>query len=158
AKPVAGFIVLDISVLARTANAWVTWKENTPFKPQPGYRLTAVIEPKSGDTRKNAIQYILLHELGHIASIGEKIHPSWNVEPKDVPSPADYPYFALSWRVAAADNRYVTKFDDDFPQRREVVYYVGAKLAAGQMVDIYDRLALTNFATLYSVTGPGDDF
>jgi hypothetical protein len=100
---VAGFVVLDASVLEKRANAWATWKENTPFKPQSGFRLTALIETRSEDSRKNAIQYILLHELGHIVSVGEKIHPSWNVEPKDAST--DYPYFSLSWTVAKEDNR-----------------------------------------------------
>ena len=157
-NPVAGFVVLDMSVLDKAANAWATWKENTPFKAQPGFRLTAAIESKEQDSRKNAIQYILLHELGHVVSINEKIHPSWNVEPKDVSSPADYPFFSLSWTISRADNRYLTIFDDTFPQRGDVVYYLGAKLPAAQMVDTYDNLARTNFATLYSVTKPGDDF
>ena len=66
AKPVAAFIVLDAAVLKQQrANAWATWKENTPFKADPRYRLDARIEADGNDNRKNAIQYILLHELGH---------------------------------------------------------------------------------------------
>jgi hypothetical protein len=155
---VAGFVVLDISVLRKRANAWAKWKENTPFKPQSGFKLTALIETKAGDSRKNAIQYILLHELGHVVSINEKIHPSWNVEPKDVSSPESYPFFSLSWTISKADNRFLTLFDDKFPQRKDVVYYLKPKLPAGRMIDTYDRLERTNFATLYSVTKPGDDF
>ncbi|HZM46520.1 MAG TPA: hypothetical protein VFC14_16905 [Burkholderiales bacterium] len=153
---VAGFIVLDVSVLEKRANAWATWKENTPFEPQSGFRLTALIETRAEDSRKNAIQYILLHELGHVVSINEKIHPSWNVEPKDAST--DYPYFNLSWTVAKESNRYLTKFDAAFTQRKDVVYYLKAKLPAGQMVDTYDNLLRTNFATLYAVTNPADDF
>jgi hypothetical protein len=157
-NPVAGFVVLDMSVLNKAANAWATWKENTPFKAQPGFRLTAAIESREQDSRKNAIQYILLHELGHVLTIGEKIHPPWNVEPKDVASPADYPFFSLSWIISKEDNRYLTIFDDRFPQRKDVVYYLEAKLPAEQMVSTYDNLERTDFATLYSVTKPGDDF
>jgi hypothetical protein len=72
--------VLDPSVLAQSKRLG-TWKENTPFKPSTEFRLSAVIEEESQNTRKNAIQYILLHELAHVISIGGKIHPSWNVEP-----------------------------------------------------------------------------
>ena len=158
ARPVAGFVVLDVTVLRRRANAWATWKENTPFKPQPGFRLTARIETKERDDRKNAIQYILLHELGHVVSIDGNMHPPWTLEPKEVSSPGDYPFFALSWAVDAGANRYVTKFDDVLPQRRDVVYYLEAKLPASQMAEVYERLTRTNFATLYSVTRPGDDF
>src|SRR5574340_1005305 len=73
---ISGFIVLDIDVLSKsTANAWAAWKERTPFVPDPRYRLDAIIEANGQDNRKNAIQYILLHELGVILSMGEKFHP-----------------------------------------------------------------------------------
>ena len=158
-NPTAGFVILDPSVLGKqTANAWATWKENTPFKAQPDFRLVAEIEKKPQNNRKNAIQYILLHELAHVLAINEKIHPSWTIEPKDIPSTVDYPFFLLSWSISKADNRFVTLFDEAFRQRKDVVYYFGAKLPADQMVDTYDNLGSTNFATLYSVTSPGDDF
>ena len=52
----AGFIVLDVGVLEKqTANAWATWKENTPFKTDAAYRLDAIIETAENNNRKNAI-------------------------------------------------------------------------------------------------------
>ncbi len=157
--PIAGFLVLDRSALdRRTANAWATWKENTPFKAQARFRLVSEIEKQPQNNRKNAIQYILLHELAHILAIGEKFHPSWNIEPKDIQSTSDYPFFLLSWSIAKDDNRYITIFDAAFPQRKDVVYYLEPKLPADQMVSTYAHLERTNFATLYSVTQPGDDF
>ena len=159
AKAVAGFVVLDMSVLAKqTANAWATWKENTPFKAQPGIRLVAEIERKQQNNRKNAIQYILLHEMGHVISINERFHPSWKLDASQIPSSAEYPWFWSSWDVARDDNRFVTHYDRAFPQRTDVVYYLGAKLPADQMIAAYDNLEQTNFATLYSVTRPADDF
>jgi len=159
ARAVAGFVVLDMSVLAKqTANAWATWKENTPFKAQPGIRLVAEIERKQQNNRKNAIQYILLHEFGHVLSINEKFHPSWKLDAREITSSAEYPWFGSSWDVSPEDNRFVTHYDRDFPQRKDVVYYLGAKLPADQMIAAYDNLEQTNFATLYSVTTPADDF
>ena len=158
-RPRAGFVVLDPAVLSeRTANAWATWKENTPFKRQPGYELVAQIEAERDDNRKNAIQYILLHELGHVVSIGEKFHPPWTVEPKDVHSAAGYPYFLLSWALPKQGDRYPTLFDAAFPERKDVVYYFGAKLAGERMIDVYNALETTNFPTLYAATLPGDDW
>ncbi len=158
-RPVAGFSAFDRAVLeTSTANAWATWKENTPFKPEPGWRLAVTIEKPGNDNRKNAIQYILLHELGHVLSIGEHFHPRWDVEQKDAGAAADYPFFALSWAVAPDQSRYPTQFDRAFPERKHVVYYFGAKLDAKQMPRVYDGLARTNFATLYSVQHPADDF
>lgn len=159
AKAVAGYVVLNVSTLkTRTANAWATWKENTPFSARRGFQLAAEIEAPRSNNRWNAIQYILLHELGHVLSIDEKFHPPWTLDAKDVPPDADYPYFRLSWTIDRKQNRYVSIFDDAFREREDVVYYAGAKLGAERMVAVYDELERTNFATLYAVTRPGDDF
>ena len=157
--PMAGFVVLDPSVLMKQkANEWASWKENTPFMSGPEFRLTAEIETASQNNRKNAIQYILLHELAHIISIGGTIHPRWDTAPKDLPSLSSYSYFQLSWTRSKDGNNYESLFDKDFPQRRYVVYYFGARIAAGQMLRVYEALERTNFVTLYGATRPGDDF
>ncbi len=153
---VAGLIVLDPTVLAKqTANAWATWKDNTPFKPDPAYRLETRIEEATRDDRARAIQYILLHEIGHVLSIGTTVHPHWNLDPKGV-DPAKYPFFALSWKVEGG--KYATRFDADFPARKDVVFYFGPKLAAREMRATYEALERTSFPTLYAATHPGDDF
>ncbi len=158
-NPAAAFILLDSTLLrAQTANAWATWKENTPFKAQAGYELVAEIEAKSDDNRKNAIQYILLHELGHVLSIGEKLHPSWTIKPDELQSPADFPYFSLSWTAQKQGSAYATLFDASFPQRKDIVYYFGAKLAGEQMIGVYNALEATNLPTLYAVNHPADDW
>lgn len=158
-KPVAGFVVLDAAVLKqRSANAWATWKENTPFKPEPGFALNARIASAGGDNRKNAIQYILLHELGHIASIGADIHPHWGIDPSAVQQTENLTYFKLSWTIARQENRFVSLFEPAFDARRDVVYYADARLRGSQMQAVYTQLASTNFPTLYAATSPGDDF
>ena len=158
-RQVAGLIVLDAGVLKKqTANAWSTWKENTPFSADPLYRLEARIETEANDNRKNAIRYILLHELGHVLSIGGNIHPPWNVDAADIQSPSDYPFFSLSWTIDRAAKRYVSLFEADFPQRRNLSYYFGAKLTAADMDATYANLQQTNFPSLYAATRPGDDF
>ena len=152
-----GFVILDPSVLAtRKANAWATWKERSPFKPAEGWDLSASIEEGANDTYANAIQYILLHELGHVLSIGASIHPSWAIEPKSVKSTSEFAFFGLSWTLA--DGKYISRFDATFPQRKDVVFYFGPKLEASAMPATYAALASTNFPTLYAATHPGDDF
>lgn len=156
---VAGYIVLDAAVLRPlTANTWATWKEGTPFKPQPGWALQARIETDAGDTRRNAIQYILLHELGHVLSAGNAIHPPWDMDPKDVPASATYPFFDLSWTIDGRANRYMALEEKEFSQRRRVAYYFGARLDASDMAATYANLEKTNFPSLYAATQPGDDF
>jgi hypothetical protein len=158
-KPAGGFVILDAKVLGKfRANAWATWKENTPFRAERGWALEAKIEEGAGDDRRAAIRYILLHELGHVLSIGRDIHPRWDVMPKDLPAGERYPFFELSWTIDRAANRYVSKFENVFPLRKSVVYYLGAKLAASDMVGAYASLERTNFPTLYAATVPGDDF
>jgi len=155
-SPDAGFTILDSDVLARqTANAWATWKENTPFHADPAFRLEARIEDPAGDNRKNAIQYIMLHELGHILSIGESVHPRWDEPPASL---TNFPFAQLSWELVPAEARYASKFDKHFALRREVVYYFGAKLGGRQMAEVYDQITATNFPTLYAATHPADDF
>ena len=157
-NPVAAWLVFDARILARLkANEWATWKERTPFTADPSYALEARIEPDAHDNRKNAIQYILLHELGHVASVGTDVHPPWYLQPKDV-SAGRYPFFDLSWKINRDSNQYESLFDADFPQRSRVVYYKAAKLAAADMVSVYANLKHTNFASLYAATTPGDDF
>ncbi|OGS96497.1 MAG: hypothetical protein A3H31_08595 [Gallionellales bacterium RIFCSPLOWO2_02_FULL_57_47] len=155
----AGFIVLDIDVLSKsTANAWATWKERTPFIADPRYRLDATIEDNGQDNRKNAIQYILLHELGHILSLGENIHPQWG-QSKNKISLDDYPFARISWKAGNQnDSRYISRFEKQFPLRKNTVYYFGAKLNGDQMISVYDQLEATNFPTLYAATSPSDDF
>ena len=155
----AGFIVLDIDVLSKSsANTWATWKERTPFVSDHRYRLDTRIETEERDNRKNAIQYILLHELGHIFSIGEKVHPQWGQSGGKIPLDR-YPFSLLSWEYGDRnDSTYPSRFEARFPLRKNIVYYFGAKLNSNQMSMVYDQLEGTNFPTLYAATSPGDDF
>lgn len=158
-KPVAAFVVLDAAVLAKqSANAWATWKENTPFKADARYKLDARIEEDNADSRKNALQYILLHELGHVFSVGTNIHPPWNIEPRRIAPAAKYPFFDQSWQIDRKANKYRSRFDAVFPQRARTAYYFGAKLEASEMTATYSSLLGTNYPSLYAATVPGDDF
>jgi hypothetical protein len=158
-KPVAAFVVFDAAILARQrANAWATWKENTPFNSVAKYGLEVRIEGDGEDNRRNAIQYVLLHELGHVFSVGTDVHPPWNISPKDVGRSPEYPFFDLSWKIDRKADKYRTIFDAAFPQRSNTIYYLGAKLSAKDMVSTYARLKNTNFPSLYAATRPGDDF
>lgn len=156
-KAVAGFVVLDPVVLrGHTANSWMTWRENTPFRPSARHQLAARIESDAGNNRRQAIQYILLHEFAHVIAIDGRVHPSWALPPSEVASPGDYPYFMLSWRISG--DSYAGVNDAIFPRRKDVVFYFGPRLDAADMRSTYETLERTDFATLYSATHPGDDF
>lgn len=160
-KPAGAFIILDVGVLRRlTANAWATWKENTPFQADPSghFKLNATIEMSDNDNRIQALQYILLHEIGHVLSVGRSVHPDWTSLPSAEPVVGTYPFFDLSWRVDLPAKRYASRFDTTFAERRQVSYYWNPQLPASSMQAAYGRLASTNFPTLYAATTPGDDF
>ena len=159
-RAVGGMVALNQSILrGHTANSWATWKENTPFSPHPAFRLVMEIAPPGEDNRKNLIQYLLLHELGHVYSIGNAIHPSWNIDPKNVRSTAPFRYFRLTWSIAKEENRYVTVFDDNvFADRKDLVYFRKPRLPAERMIPVYESLEKTNFPTLYSAVIPAEDF
>jgi len=159
-QPVGAFVVFDAQVLTRTANDWATWKENTPFIPDTGFDLQAIIESPADDNRKQALQYILLHELGHVASVAANIHPRWDGwECRDDP-PDRYPFFQLSWQVNDSDSCGISsRFDQDrFELRPDIVYYLGAKLSIDASTAVYRQLEQTNFPSLYAATSPYDDF
>lgn len=152
----AGFIVLDVDVLEnQTANAWSTWKENTPFKTDAKFKLISKLERKEQDNRKNAIQYILLHEIAHVISINRKFHPRWDKSPVGL---NPYPFAQLSWVYSKEINGYASHYETQFPLRKEVRYYFGAKLAGAQMANVYAQIEDTNYPTLYAATNFGDDF
>lgn len=153
-RPAAGFVVLDVESLRQTANAWATSRENTVFQNDGGGRLQVTLEEAPNDNAKNAIQYILLHEFGHLVSIGERFHPDWLGKTKtDEP----YLFYPLSWR-RAKDGSNVSLFEDVFPERSQVRFYGAARLRSSQMAGVYRRLAMTNFVSLYGATGPFEDF
>ncbi|MES2999729.1 MAG: hypothetical protein V4787_03490 [Pseudomonadota bacterium] len=157
--PMGGMIVLDAGVLKkRTANQWATWKESTPFRPDPRWQLQARIEDMERDTTRYAIQYILLHELGHVLSIGSDVHPSHLIEPREVPNGTPFPFFELSWRIDQSRNQYFSLFDLTLQRRHDVSYYFGARLESADMLPLYTAVEQTNFPTLYAVTRPFDDF
>lgn len=159
-RAMSGFIVLDANVLQkRVANQWATWKESTPFKRDANFEIEAIIEEKGGDTKKNAIQYILLHELGHVISIGKNIHPPWATSVGDIGDTTQYLFFNESWRLDRPGNKVLTKYDSTvFPDREKVVYYLGAQLSGDQMLNIYNNLEKTDFPTLYAATRPEEDW
>lgn len=149
-----GFIVLDFQALDKTANAWASWRENTPFKSSPALETRVIIEPEAQDLRKNAISYVVLHELGHLVGVARGAHASW----WDKARPADHPFSAISW--TSRQDTVISRWDEAFSDRRRVRFYAAAKeqLPADLRPETYAALAKTDFVSLYAATGIHDDF
>jgi len=146
-------VVLDLDLMeAQTANAWATWKENLPFG-GPGFALTATIAAPHDDTRAGALQFLLLHEFGHVVTAGGSFLPRW-WEP--VPA-AYFPFLDLSWSINE-QGRFAPWHDADFELRGVVDFYGVNKLHSDAIVTAYTGLEGSDFPSLYGATNPYDDF
>jgi hypothetical protein len=146
-------VLLDMDLLeAHNANSWATWKENLPFG-GAGFALAATIAPPHDDTRARALQFLLLHEFGHVATAGGSFLPRW-WEP--VPA-AYFPFLDLSWRINE-QGRFVPWQDSDFALRGSVDFYGTNKLHSDAIVTAYAGLEGSDFPSLYGATNPYDDF
>ena len=151
-----GFIVLDVGSLNRKANEWFTWKANSPFAMKDAYKIEAEIEQKSNDTRKSAIQYILLHEVGHLLGVAKGAHPNWFTGGH----PQKWPFSKLSWLTLEHGLDGKSKFDKTFTNRRKLKFYSfkDAPLTTNEIDETYGQLLKTDFVSLYAATNMYDDF
>lgn len=155
---IGAVIVMDIDAFAeRAANAWATWKENSPFELRGSSCLEVTIADPAGDTRANAIQFLLLHEYGHVLSTGRRFLPIWWLGADAMRGTADYAFLQLGWDVTA-DKQIVPKAGEDFAGRSAISYYARRGLADDAILGIYQALDGTSFATLYAATNVYDDF
>jgi hypothetical protein len=143
-----------VDYLKRSANDWATWKENSPFRSQGAYRIKATIEPKESDNRKQAIQFILTHEIGHLVGAVNQVHPNWFIGG----DPEEFAFTKISW-IKKRD-KVISRFDHQFPLRKDISYYRFDKspLSSDRILDCYRQLEHTDFSSLYAATNMWDDF
>lgn len=151
-----GFIVLDVVSLNKNANEWATWRENSPFAINGAYVIEAEIEPKDNDNRKAAIQYILLHEIGHLVGVATGAHPHWFAGGH----PQKWAFTKLSWLTLEHGFEGKSKFDETFTNRNKVKFYSfrNAPLSSEDIAETYRQLLKTDFVSLYAATNMYDDF
>jgi hypothetical protein len=155
-------VVLDVAAfIEKSANEWATWKENTPFIALPPMTLEAAIASPAYDTRRSAIQYLLLHEFGHVLTACCATLPNWWETLPDLRGDGlvahPWPFFDLNWQMTD-DGQILPTAGHDFALRRYVAYYSGANLSTDDLLSVYAALEQTSFATLYAATNVYDDF
>ena len=155
--PVAAFVALDTLALKRKANAWLTWKESSPFLPDSAWRVEGILAEPALDSEREALEFVLIHELAHVVAFDEDVHPLWSLAPKLV-NPDDYPFLSVAWTVE--DSRYVRKVDKTFPAPGPIIYYKPSseRPLASALPRYYTWLQNSDFVTLYAATNPFDDF
>lgn len=157
--PRFSFVVVDVEAMSRKANDWMTWKENSPFLSDADNRVEATIEDPAHDTIGRALEYVLIHEFGHVLAFNSDIHPLWSIASKKV-DVEDYPFLELSWIPDEAGRQYQRLVDATHPAPGPIVYYRKSdqRLTGEAIPRYYDWLAKTSFVTLYAATNPYDDF
>ena len=151
-------VALDIDALAsRRANAWATWKESSPFQATGSLTLEVSIAEPADDTRAGAIQFLLLHEFGHVLTAGSGFLPDWWRMPDGIRVADDYDFLPLAWDIDG-DNRIRPRLEEDFAGRDRVRYYGEPQLDGADMLPVYASLQQSSFPTLYASTNAYDDF
>jgi hypothetical protein len=151
-------VMLDLDAfMDRTANAWATWKENTPFSSSARLRLEVEIADGQDNTRANAMQFLLLHEFGHVLTAGKQFLPVWWLPADAMKQTVDYDFLRLGWQIDA-DKRIVPKQEEDFAERTGIFYYDTKGLDDAAMLSAYRALQGTSFPSLYASTNAFDDF
>lgn len=150
-------IALDVDAVGeRKANAWATWRENTPFQPGP-WRVEVRIAEPDDDLRQNAIQFLLLHEIGHVLAAGRAFVPDWWLMPEQIGKTEDYSFLPLSWTINDA-GQVLPLPHNAYAQRQRLAYYGTPRLASDEMLPAYRALLDSGFFTLYSSLSADEDF
>lgn len=150
------FIVLDVERINQSANSWFTSKERTPFFGLGYFNLEGKIAEKKDDSRLGSIQFILLHEFGHVVSVGSEYTPSWS---ENEQKRTQHNSFAkLSWYVRGHEAKESIYDEKVFKERTSLSFYQKGKIAASQMLKTYRDLEDTNFISLYGAVSVHDDF
>lgn len=150
-KYYGGFILFDQNILSKLkANEWATWRVNTAFKKQKDYELSLKIADKNKNNTKGAIQFILLHEIGHILALSKNAHPK---SEKD--DPKKYQYSSISWNSIKE-----SKFDREFKTRKDFNLYRfdRATVSLERSKDMIKELEKTDFCSLYGSNSFFEDF
>jgi glutathione synthase/RimK-type ligase-like ATP-grasp enzyme len=151
-------VVLDAEVFSQhKANEWATWRENTAFSPTADIHLKVRIAHDNADDRKAALQYVLLHEFGHVMASASEAMPNW--WEKDVRTKQVGPnsFLSLGWQHAS-DGAMLPIAGQDFPLRAAISLYATPRLTGDQIPSIYQDLDKTEFPTLYAASDPHEDF
>ncbi len=151
-------VAVDVEhIVDGSANEWASWRAATPFRADTEWSLRMTIAAPGADDRCAALQYLLLHEFGHVLSARRPLVPPWWIAWAHLRREADYGFLPLSW-LRNADGAIVPLPHNDFPLRQRLAFYGEAPLQADDMLPVYLALQQTSFATLYAAQNVYDDF
>ncbi|WP_411821863.1 hypothetical protein [Leptospira sp. 'Mane'] len=151
-EPIGGIIFLDTDLLNQPANEWATFKEKSVFTEQEGKNLRVILETEENNTEVAALEFILLHEFGHILATVESHAPDYSVVKRDY---RNLPFFKGIWIGET-----MSEFDeDDFAERKKIKFYGKEKInLVPDGLNLYKKLHDLPFVTLYSATNADDSY
>ena len=155
---VGGYMLLNLTALARSANAWATMREGSAFHSANGTTIQVLMEPPETDTPQSALRFIFLHELGHVLGMGMGVHGHWAV-PATFAITGESPFTRKSWRGQGADGP-LAPAKLTFPLLTQLRFYrfEEAPLPRTAAPLVYQQLAHTDFPSLYGTLDPYEDF
>lgn len=153
------YVVVDVDAMNRTANEWLTWKENSPFLSDPLNRIEVTIEDKANDTIARALEYVLIHEFGHVLAVNSDLLPPSFLGSGRVDF-EDFDFLNHGWTKAPDGIAYNRVIDQQHPVPYPIVYYQtrDGRPPGSAATALYDWLSRTDFVSLYAATNPHDDF
>ncbi len=154
---IGGCVLLNLDALARSANAWASWRERSAFRADDPYRLQVTLEPAATDTVENALRFLFLHELGHVVGMAAGVHGFW-AAPETWPTTVHSPFTRLSWSTDG--NRWHSPWQQRHPVLTLPRFYrfETAPLPLSAAPLVYRALGGTNWPSLYGSIDPYEDF
>lgn len=151
-KTPGGFIILDGEKIQKKANEWISAKESSVFQESSKSKVSIKISDKKNNISGRTIEYILLHELGHIIAEKYGILPSQGERVRDF---SKYEFSGEDWV-----NEDTSRHDDKFPLRKYIRFYDDDSdfFVAFDGNRIYSQLEKTPFPTLYASQNPDEHF
>lgn len=146
----AGYIVIDQDKLTANPNDWATNRLNSAFKSEVTVdrRLQMFIDDENKEDGLAGIQFILLHEIGHV--IGEC--KSIMVLENEIAMEELFSH--ISW---VSPNK--SKYDSMFTDRSKIKFYSIPSMRSPYAEEVFKTLTIsTSFPSLYSVLNPSEDF
>jgi hypothetical protein len=141
--PSRGIILLNIDNLDRSADSWMSFKENSFFAENAGLGIVGRLSPADAESRRAHIDYVLIHELGHILDhvLGDNALGGSDLIER---------FRQISWPRT-----------DPYRDSRLIPYADirgDAPLGDGEAEALYDVIAASSFPSLTSAMNAGEDF
>jgi hypothetical protein len=155
---VGGYMVLNVTALARPANAWVGMRENSAFRSSGNVTIEVILEPPQTDTPESALRFIFLHELGHVLGMALRVHGHWAL-PGSFPLTLHSPFTRISWQLDGSGHLTAPR-KQAFPLLTQLHFYrfEAAPLPRSAAPWVYGQLARTDFPSLYGALSVYEDF